>query len=132
FVRLFQAAPTIQRPVLIDAVRRAKDGTRDSPAWRRLRSDIITELNRMIAHSRGTDRGDAKTIRKLADGLSDYLGENALVIEELCKLYKRMDSEGLTAVGRLISTIAREGIANEGGQYESYAPIDAGKRNRIR
>lgn len=133
FVRLFRAAPTIQRPVLLDAVRRARTGTRDAPTWRRLRLDIITELNRIIGHSRSSDRADARAIRKLADGLFDYLADTtqSVALDQLATNYPAVGRERLTGAARSISDIAREGISNEGGQYESYAPIDVGKRNRI-
>jgi len=134
FVRLFRAAPTIQRPVLVDAIQRAREGTREAPPWRRLRADIITELNRIDAHSRGAESADARTIRKLADGLRDHLGhvDQAAAMASLSDVYPAITLERLTGAANLISGIARDGIRNEGVQYESYAPIDVGKRNRIR
>jgi len=134
FVRLFRAAPTTQRPVLVDAIQRAREGTRDAPQWRRLRTDIITELNRVLAHSRGTESGDARTIRRLADGLRDHVGHSnqAAAMAGLTTVYPSMTAERVAGAANLISSVSREGIRNEGGQYESYAPIDVGKRNRIR
>lgn len=41
-------------------------------------------------------------------------------------------AEQIAGTAGLISDIAREGIRSEGEKFESYAPIDAGKRNRIR
>ena len=133
FVRLFRAAPTIQRPVLIDAVQRAREGTRDAPAWRRLRMDIIAEMNRIEAHTRGAGSADARTIRQLADGLRDHVGraEQGAAMAELTAVYPAITPERLNREANLIANIAREGIRSEGGQYESYAPIDVGKRNRI-
>lgn len=134
FVRLFQAAPNIQRPVLIDAIQRAREGTRDAPAWRGLRMDIIAELNRIDAHARGTEKGDAKTIRKLADALHDHVGEpnQAAAMGGLIAVYPAMTLERIAGAAKLISDTAREGVKDEGGQYESYAPIDVRKRTRIR
>lgn len=135
FVRLFRAAPTIQRPVLVDAIQRAREGTRDAPAWRRLRADIISELNRIEAHARGSGGGaDARTVRQLADGLRDHVGraEQAAVMAELTAIYPAITAERIVGAANLIATVAREGVRNEGQQYESYAPIDVGKRNRIR
>jgi len=126
FVRLFQAAPTIQRPVLVDAIQRAREGTHDAPAWRRFRTDTITELNRIEAHSRGTGTGDARTIRQLADALRDHVAhpDQAAAVAGLTAVYPAVTAARVSDAATLISNIAREGIRNEGGQYESYAPID--------
>ncbi len=132
-VRIFKAAPTTQRPILLDAIRRAREVTSPGPAWRTLRNDLIGELNRILGHSRGTDKTDAKAIRRLANGLEQYLSDPAHgdALTEIATLYPTVTKQRILEVAKRIADIAREGISNEGGQYESYAVIDVSKRHRI-
>ncbi len=133
FVRMFKAAPTTQRPILLDAIRRAREATYAGPAWRTLRHDLITELNRMLGHSHGTDKADAKAIRKLADGIKAFVNDRAQggALRELATVYPIVTKRRILDVAKNIVDIAREGISDEGGKYESYAVIDVSKRKRI-
>lgn len=133
FVRLFRAAPTIQRPVLLDGVRRARERSQGAPAWRRVRADISLNLNRMLSAARDTDKGAPRTVRKLAEGLASYLGraEQAAARAELTTHYPAATEEALRGAIQQVSDVSREGIKDEGGKYESYSPIDADKLARI-
>ena len=133
FVRLFQAAPTVQRPILVDAIRRSKEGTASAPAWRQLRADIIQELNRIIGLSRGSDKGEPRTIRQLAEDLLRSLGSPTQIdaIRVLETIYTAEHIAQVSVALRGIVEIVREGINQEGAQFERYEPIGAEKRRRI-
>lgn len=132
-VRIFKAAPTTQRPILLDAIRRAREATSPGPAWRTLRHDLIGELNRILGHSHGIDKADAKAIRKLADGLKAHVSDPAQgdALGELAALYPTVTKRRILEAVKKVADIAREGIGNEGGQFESYAVVDVSKRHRI-
>jgi len=133
FVRLFRAQPGVQKPILIDALSRARDQKMDGGSWLHLRSDIILECSRILEFCRSTDRQAAKSIRQLAGGLLKTLADAQLEqdLAKLMELYPGLTSESLSKVFEDISGVVREDIRQEGSTYEQYAAIDADKRRRI-
>jgi len=133
FVRLFRAAPGVQRPVLLNALSSSRAASSEQTAWLQLRETLLSELNKILAFTSSGDKGDAKQLRQICDGDAVFLGneDNCTIVEELVGHYTDVTCEALKALFSDISAISREGIKDEGGKYESYAPIDADKRKRI-
>jgi len=133
FVRLFRASPGVQRPVLLNALSSARDSEEGAENWLHVRENIIRECNRILGLCSGTENKDAKSIRQLCDGLIVYIEEQAIVehLRLLSQHYPSTTADSLKTCFEQIRDIAREGIRNEGQQYETYAAIDVNKRRRI-
>lgn len=133
FVRLFRAAPGVQRPILLNALSSARDSEEGGENWLHVRENIIKECNRILGLCSGTENKDAKSIRQLCDGVLDYIGENAIEqqLTLLSRHYPSITATGIKTLFEVIRNITREGIRNEGQQYETYAAIDVNKRRRI-
>ena len=133
FVRLFRAAPGVQRPVLLNALSSARQASGSEHSWIHYRDILLAELNRILALTSSGDKGDAKQIRQLCDGASVFIAQSAAIgaTSELEQHYAGISEEDMAALFQSTSQIVREGITKEGTQYESYAPVDAGKRSRI-
>jgi DNA helicase HerA-like ATPase len=69
FVRVFQASPGVQRPVLLEALRLARNDTDNVPSVVTLREELIHELNRIWSLS-GKDEKTSRDVRNLAEGLT--------------------------------------------------------------
>ncbi|HOV16155.1 MAG TPA: hypothetical protein PLF50_01435 [Candidatus Cloacimonadota bacterium] len=97
------------------------------------RYGIILELNRIIGFSNGNEKSDAKCIRQLCDGLLAYPDseDNTTHFETLSQEYSEITKSFLIDKVKQIKNIVREGLTNEGVQYESYTVIDINKRKRI-
>jgi len=133
FVRMFRASPGVQRPVLLHALSSARDSVDGADNWVQIRQNIIKECNRLLGLCSGTQKSDAKSIRQLCDGLISYIDEEAISqqISLLSEQYTTVTAESLKRLFQEVRDIVREGISNEGQQYESYAAIDVSKRTRI-
>ena len=133
FIRLFRASPGVQRPVLIDALTSAREGESVQDVWRSIRNDLLTEGNRILAACRGTEHRDARLIRQLCDEVLKILEcpNNKAAIAEFIKHYPDISEEQIKDTFNKVRDIVREGVRNEGGQYERYEAIGADKRRRI-
>ena len=76
FARLFQASRGVQRPVLLEALRLARNDTAKAPSVIVLREEIVLELNRIWSLV-GRDDKTSKDVRDLARGLGVRLQEDA-------------------------------------------------------
>ncbi len=133
FVRLFRAAPGVQRPVLMNALSSARAAGNELTAWLQLREDLLVEINKILAASSAGEARDAKQLRQLCEGDLAFLTDEGtqLALEELITYYPDITVDSVTAMFSTAREIAREGIRNESREYEQYAPIDADKRRRI-
>lgn len=133
FVRLFRASPGIQRPLLLNALSSARLSATGGQGWLETRDTVIKESNRILALCSTADKNDARAIRQLCDGMFAYLASDAVSASAtmLAEQYSDANVAALQAAFQLVQKISREGIKNEGGQYESYSAIDADKRQRI-
>jgi uncharacterized protein len=132
FTRLFRAAPGVQRPVLLDALTSSRLDAQPSDEWRRLRDDIIHEANSILSYSRSREARDARVVRQLCDQIIGLLeaNESRNALDELNRMYELNENDLVPAFEK-IREIAREGIQNEGRQYERYEVIGANKRRSI-
>lgn len=133
FVRLFRASPGVQRPVLLNALSSARECEGQVDSWLHVRHELITECNRILSLCGGSDKSDAKSIRQLCDGICAYLADAAIAkhVDDLSIHYAEVEGDSLKTLFESVRDIVREGVRNEGQQYESYAAIDANKRRRI-
>lgn len=101
--------------------------------WVGIRNAVIKELNRVLSLCSTADRNDSRTIRQLCEGMVVYFESGS--VTSASDVFDRNYPEASVAVLKnsfnSVKDISREGIRSEGGQYESYAPIDAHKRQRI-
>lgn len=133
FVRLFRAAPGVQRPALLNALSSARLSATTGRGWLDIRDTVIKEANRIIALCSTSDRADARAIRQLCDGMVAYLASGTVLAATaiLAEKFPEINVADLQLVFQNVQGISREGIKSEGQQYESYAVIDADKRQRI-
>ena len=98
-----------------------------------MRKNIITECNRILGLCSGTETKDARSIRQLCDGFLIYIAEQAIEqqLSLLSEHYPNITATGIKTTLEGIKDVAREGIRNEGLQYEVYTAIDVNKRRRI-
>lgn len=133
FVRLFRASPGVQRPVLLNALSSARLSATEGPGWLDVRDTVIKESNRILALCSTADKSDARAIRQLCDGMAAYLASSTVADSQTT--YDEKYPESNVAICKAaflqVQGISREGIKSEGQQYESYAPVDADKRQRI-
>jgi hypothetical protein len=132
FVRLFRAAPGVQRPALLNALSSARL-SETGGGWLEIRDAVIKEINRIIGLSSTSDKADTRAIRQLCDGMVTYLADGTIAAGAaiLVENFPEIDLEKLRSAFEQVRQIAREGIRQEGQQFESYAVIDADKRRRI-
>jgi len=133
FVRLFRASPGVQRPVLLNALSSARLSATVGRGWLEIRDTVIKESNRILALCSTSDKADARAIRQLCDGMVAYLASGAVTASAamLAEIYPEVNIAALRAAYQQVQGISREGIKSEGTMYESYAAIDADKRQRI-
>lgn len=131
FVRLFQASKGVQRPVLLESLRLARNDTGQASPLAVLREELVHELNRLWSLS-GKDEKTSKDVRDVAAGLKTRIGQADLTEtwnqSENTYQLKKQDVE--TALD-IVSTTATQHIDN--GTYPKVLPADARKviRNAI-
>lgn len=72
FVRLFQAAPGVQRPVLLEALRLARNDSGPTSPLATLREELVREFNRIWSQT-GRDSATSTTVMELAKGLRQLI-----------------------------------------------------------
>ncbi|MDE0398992.1 MAG: DUF87 domain-containing protein [Candidatus Poribacteria bacterium] len=128
FVRLFQAAPGVQRPVLLEALRLARNDSGQSSPFEVLREELVWEFNRIWSLS-GQEEKTSKGVRELAKGL-----RQRLTFDDLRDAWG--DFETLYGFGqaKLTESLQRiESLADrhvEQGQYPTIIPSDTRKSIR--
>lgn len=128
FVRLFQASKGVQRPVLLEALRLARNDMGSISPLAILREELIHEINRIWSLS-GKDEKTSKDVRDLADGLQRRLGEEDLAsawVDAQSK-YGLSKNEVDSALDS-VSSAAKQHI--EENKYPKVLPSDARKAIR--
>ncbi len=128
FVRLFQASRGVQRPVLLEALRIARNETSTGSPLAILRDELILEINRIWSLS-GKDEKTSKDVRDIANGVKARIGQDDLndawIIAESTYELKKADVE--EALNSVAST-ATSHIDNN--TYPKVLPADARKTIR--
>ena len=75
FARLFQASKGVQRPVLLEALRLARNDTASASPLAVLREELVHEMNRIWSLS-GKDEKTSKDVRDVASGLKRRIRDN--------------------------------------------------------
>ena len=125
FVRLFQAAKGVQRPVLLEALRLARNEASTVSSLAVLRDELVHELNRILSLS-GKNEKTSKDVRDLAQGLKNRIEQDDLTeawtqVESIYGLRK----SDLTTALDTIATTATNHI--DGDIYPRVLPADAKK-----
>jgi hypothetical protein len=128
FVRLFQASKGVQRPVLLEALRLARNEMRGASPLSVLHEELVLEFNRIWSLS-GKDEKTSKDVRDLANGLKVRIGQDDLAqawsdAETQYSLKKENVEAALDAI---VNTAERH---IENGTYPKVIPADARKEIR--
>lgn len=121
FVRLFRASQGVQRPVLLEALRLARNEGPGRTAVQLLREELIHELNRIWSLS-GKDEKTSKDVRDLAKGLLARI-EDASFAEAWTALPAGVDKNAVKAA--LGTVEAEAGKHIDSGTYPKVIPADA-------
>lgn len=127
FVRLFQASKGVQRPVLLEALRLARNDTSSASPLAILREELVHEINRIWSLS-GKDEKTSKDVRDLAVGLQQRIAQedlNGAWAEAQEKLGFNKE-EVDTALNAIVAK-AEENIGKKDGTptYPQVLPADA-------
>jgi len=134
FVRLFQASKGVQRPVLLESLRLARNEADQRSPLAALREGLVYELNRLHATS-GKDGNTSRDVWEFACGLKSFIRDKdfAEAWGEAYKLYG-FDAE---KAEKAIETVVREaekhvGDDNKTGQKNVYPkPLPANAKKII-
>jgi len=120
FIRLFQASKGVQRPVLLEALRMARNEAQNTSSLTNFREELICEFNRIWSLS-GKDEKTSKDIKILAEGLKRRLEKQDLseLWEELQREYNITKSELESAIKNIMS-IASKLVDKD--TYPNYVP----------
>ena len=125
-MHIFQASGSVQRPVLLEALRLARNESVEASALSAVREDLVWEVNRIWSLS-GRDGKMSKDVRALANGLLMYLkSKDDYVWNNMEKTF------GITkqSVEHALNVVCRTADEHTEHQYPGVLPIDA--RNTIR
>ena len=127
FVRLFQASHGVQRPVLLEALRLARNETGTVSPLVVLREELVHEINRIWSLS-GKDEKTSKDIHDLAEGLKRRINQDDLTEAwtEAMGTYKITKDDVDNALSKIIDN-ARKFID---GKFPKVLPADARKAIR--
>jgi len=128
YVRLFQASKGVQRPVLLETLRLARNDTGQASPLAILREELVHELNRIWSLS-GKDEKTSKDVRDLANGLKARIGGADLTQAwtDAQQRYELSKNVVETALGT-VETTAEQHI--DDGKYPKILPADARKTIR--
>ena len=127
FVRLFQAAKGVQRPVLLEALRLARTASTGASVLWILREELLHEINRLWSLS-GKDDKTSKSVRDLANGLMTRIAD-----DDVASAWAQMSEEydvtmhDVKSALEKVSATAEEHIDEP---YPQILPSDARKTIR--
>lgn len=124
FVRLFQASKGVQRPVLLEALRLARNDTGTASRLVVLREELVQEINRIWSLS-GKDERTSKDVRDLAKGLKARINKQDLA-EAWVEFGSRYIPKG-DVEKRLDSVIAEAEKYIDQNTFPRLLPSDARK-----
>lgn len=129
FVRLFRASQGVQRPVLLEALRGARNESSNRGSAVVLREDLLHELNRIWTLS-GKDEKTSKDVRDLVKGVlrridDADLSEGWQILNEKCP---ELDKQKVESALRTVKEEAEKHI--EKNTYPKVLPSDARKKIR--
>lgn len=126
FTRLFRASQGVQRPVLLEALRLAKNSASPRGLVVLLREEVLLEINRILSLAR-QDTKTSKDIRSLANGaLTRFQGADLKKAwADLTKSGSKLTEKGVVTAFNTVRTIADKYVEN--GTYPGMIPANARK-----
>jgi hypothetical protein len=126
FVRLFRAAPNVQRPVLLHALSSAREDSK-GPSWISLRENLLLECHKLTSAVGSGLWQDKNSIAKICDGVIRSLeaGENTETIEGLIQNFPSLTAESIKAIFQDVRRIA--GRKND----KDFDPIAMDVRQKV-
>jgi len=128
FVRIFQASKGVQRPVLLESLRLARNEAGSASPLATLREELILELNRIWSLS-GKDEKTSKDVRDLAKGLKTRIEQ-----EDLSQGWTDASTEfslNKDEVAKALDNVIKTADNNiDNGTYPKVLPADARKQIR--
>lgn len=123
FVHIFRAAGSVQRPVLLEALRLARNDSVGASASSAVRHNLVREFNRLWSWSERDDK-TSKSVKVIAKGLLDYLTEEDIIdawsnLETTIGLTIENMKSALNVVCRVANTYT------DSGKYPGLLPISA-------
>lgn len=132
FVRLFQASKGVQRPVLLEALRLARNDTGGVAPLAVLREELILECNRIWSLS-GKDENTSKTVRDLANGLTQRLDDADLVQAwNDAKEEYGLEKEDVKSSVEKVRQTGEDNMGEKNGRPTFNQPLPADARKAIR
>ena len=127
FVRVFQAAKGVQRPVLLEALRLARNDSDEISQLSRLKKDLIFELRRILKLSR-ENKKTSKDVFRLTEGLKKYINHDDITLT--WAQAKSEFSLTKTEIIQALETVSDEAKMHIQGEYPMVLPADARKKIR--
>lgn len=126
FVRLFAASQGVQRPVLLEALRLARNEASEKSSFMILKEELIRVLNRILAITE-KDGNTSKELRDEAEGLINRLKQTDVEKgwSELAKLSTKLEKDKVLAALETVKTEAAKRI--EKGTFPQSIPSDVRK-----
>ena len=127
FARLFQASKGVQRPVLLEALRLARNDTANVSALSVLREELVHELNRIWSLS-GQDGKTSKDVEALVHGLKTCIG-----FEDFTTTWNQAETKYAFTKAELetaLDTVSQTAKNYIDGIYPRVLPADARKAIR--
>lgn len=125
FVRLFRAAPGVQRPVLLNALTLARqEGL--GPQWTFLRGTLMQECHRVLALTATGTWQDRSSINVICDGVMSALGDaqNQTALRDLVDQYPALQQASPVTIFQQIRADAGRPNA------QNFDPLDMARRQR--
>jgi len=125
FVRLFRAAPGVQRPVLLNSLTLARQEEL-GPRWTILRDLLMQECQRILTLTATGTWQDRNSINVICDGVIAALtgAENAIAVQELLQQYPALQQNQPTNIIQQVRAIAGRPNA------QNYDPLDMARRQQ--
>lgn len=134
FVRLFQASRGVQRPLLLEALRVARNAATTTSGVGVLREELVHEFNRIWSLS-GSEGNTSRDVRDLAAGLKARIGESDLA-SAWAEAPGTFGIDKTSADNAMQVVVARAekhmGRDNRSGELVYPQPIPADARKAIR
>jgi ABC-type dipeptide/oligopeptide/nickel transport system ATPase component len=124
FVRLFRAAPGVQRPVLLNALTLGRqEGA--GPQWTFLRDTLMQECHRILALTATGTWQDRNNINAICDGVISALAssQNQDPLQDLLGQYPSLQTTAPSTTFQQVKAVA-------GRQGQSYDPLNMAQRQQ--
>jgi len=126
FIRIFQAAKGVQRPMLLEALRLARNDSLEASQLSRIHNDLVLDLNRIWALL-SKDEKTSKDVRDLAKGLKIYIREKSTdwIWSQMASRFGLQKDDMIQAL-KTVLKVASQCI--DQGKYPKVIPADARKK----